>query len=386
MAIKIWTKDFAAILPDIFQKKSAFLRAFGGNIQTITGAEATENYLELKTSDTDVVIQSYNTGADVAFGAGTGSTNRFGERKEVKSVDAQVKFDDPLAIHEGIDKFTVNDLPEQVLAERLALHGVAWAERYDAVMSETISDNADLILLEPITEVGIVSMFNTAHKTFVNNGVSTSIPWVAYVNTDVYNILVDSQLASLLKAADVNVSQQTLYHFKGFIIQEVPDAKFQVPDVIYFVADNVGVAGVGIEVARTLDSEDFAGVALQAAGKLGKYIPEKNKKAIIKASKIVQGLQFGVFGALGLPLSGVKITIGDEVKYTDVNGMTAFATKTGTITWTISKNGWEFTPDGDTATVLEDVVSIVPVVATAITTTIESSSEDTSEDDTPENT
>ena len=50
-----------------------------------------------------------------------------------------------------------------------------------------------------------------------------------------------------------------------------------------FAADNVGVAGIGIQVARALESEDFAGVALQAAAKRAKYIPEKNNKAILKA-------------------------------------------------------------------------------------------------------
>jgi hypothetical protein len=33
-----------------------------------------------------------------------------------------------------------------------------------------------------------------------------------------------------------------------------------------------------------MDSEDFAGTALQAAAKYGKYIPENNKKAILKAT------------------------------------------------------------------------------------------------------
>ncbi|RXS49830.1 capsid protein, partial [Lactococcus lactis] len=51
----------------------------------------------------------------------------------------------------------------------------------------------------------------------------------------------------------------------------------------YFAADNVGVAGVGIQVTRAMDSEDFAGTALQAAAKYGKYLPDKNKKAILKA-------------------------------------------------------------------------------------------------------
>ena len=41
--------------------------------------------------------------------------------------------------------------------------------------------------------------------------------------------------------------------------------------------------GIGIELTRVLDSEDFNGVALQGAGKYGKYIPTKNQKAILKA-------------------------------------------------------------------------------------------------------
>ena len=281
MAIKIWTSDFAQMLPDIFENRTVFLRSFGG-LQTLTGVEADSNFLSLKVSDTDVVIQNYSLDKDVGFGEGTGSTSRFGERKEVKSVDVQVPFETPLAIHEGIDRFSVNDIPEQVVAERLALHAVAWAERYDNVMSAALSAAASTTLVEDLTDAGIVKMFADAHKAFVNNGVSNSIPWVAYVNTDVYDILVDSGLATSAKSADVNISQQTLYHFKGFTLVEVPDTKFQEKDVAYFAADNIGVAGVGIEIARTLDSEDFAGVALQAAGKLGKYIPDKNKNAILK--------------------------------------------------------------------------------------------------------
>lgn len=282
MAMKIWTTQFAQMLPDLFESRTVFMRAFG-DLQTLTGVEADSNFLELKISDTDVVIQAYSTDPDVGFGEGTGSTSRFGARKEVKSVDVQVPFDTPLAIHEGIDRFTVNDIPEQVVAERLALHAVAWAEKYDGVMSEQISASASDTLVEAMSEAGITAIFAAAHKHFVNEHVSTAIPWVAYVNPDVYDILVDSGLATSAKNADVNISQQTLYHFKGFILNEVPDVKFQTKDVAYFVADNVGVAGVGIEIARTLDSEDFAGVALQAAGKLGKYIPAKNHKAILKA-------------------------------------------------------------------------------------------------------
>lgn len=284
MAIKLYTKNYAGMLQNIFVSKSAFLRAFGGNIQTIQGAEADSNFLNLKISDTDVVIQDYNTGENVGFGTGTGNTNRFGPRKEVKSVDLQVPFDTPLAIHEGIDSYTVNDIPEQVVAERLALHAVAWAENYDAVMSAELSTAASETLTGDLTGEGVTNLFAEARKIFVNNKVSNSVAWVAYVNADVYNFLVDTGLATTDKNSSVNIDEQTMYKFKGFVLVELPDDKFQEGEQVYFVADGVGVAGLGIPVARTMDSEDFAGVALQGAGKLGKYIPVKNKKAILKAT------------------------------------------------------------------------------------------------------
>lgn len=226
MAIKLYTKQYAGMLQDIFESKSAFLRAFGGEIQTIEGAEADSNFLNLKISDTDVVIQAYNTGENVGFGEGTGSTSRFGLRKEVKSVDLQVPFDTPLAIHEGIDSYTVNDIPEQVIAERLALHAVAWAENYDAVMSAELSANADETLTGELTEEGVTKLFADARKKFVNNKVSNSVAWVAYVNADIYNFLIDSKLATTDKNSSANIDEQSMYKFKGFILVELPDDKF----------------------------------------------------------------------------------------------------------------------------------------------------------------
>ena len=284
MAIKLYTKQYAGQLPDIFEKRARFMRVFGGQLQTIQGAEADSDYLNIKISDTDVVIQDYNTNENVAFGTGTGSSNRFGPRKEIKSTDLQVPFDTPLSIHEGIDRFTVNDIPEQVVAERLALHAVAWAERADTTFSEEISKNAHLALTGELTEAGVTKVFNDARKAFVQNKVSQTVNKVAYVTSDVYNLLVDSELAKTDKNSSVNVDNGTLYRFKGFDLEEVEDDKFQGDENVYFVADNVGQASVGIPVTRVIDSEDFAGTAIQGARKLGKYIPEKNKKAIVKAS------------------------------------------------------------------------------------------------------
>lgn len=284
MAIKYYTKQYAGILPNLFAKKAAFLRAFGGTLQVKDGISQKDTFMEMKTTDTDVVIQEYSTDANVGFGTGTGSTSRFGERKEVKSVDVEVGYEAPLAINEGIDDFTVNDMPSQIVAERLALHGVAWAQHVDGMLGKAISDNASETLTGDLTEAGITKLFAQAHKIFVNNGVSENVAHVAYVTADVLNFLIDSELAKTVKNSSVNIDEQTLYKFKGFILVELPDAKFQTGENAYFVADNVGVAGVGIQVARTMDSEDFAGTALQAAAKYGKYIPEANKKAILKAT------------------------------------------------------------------------------------------------------
>ena len=286
MAMKIYTQQYAGMLPNIFEAKSAYLRAFGGSIQTIIGAEADEDYLKLKISDTDVVIQNYSTDANVGFGTGTGNSNRFGPRKEVKSIDMQVPFDAPLSIHEGIDRYTVNDIPEQVVAERLALHAVAWAERYDSIMKTVISEQASETLTGALSEAGVTKLFADARKAFVNNKVSNSIAWVAYVTADVYNFLIDSELAKTDKKSSVNIDNQTMYKFKGFELVELPDDKFVETENAYFVADGVGQAGVAIPVTRTFESEDFAGVALQGAGKLGKFIPEKNEKAILKAELV----------------------------------------------------------------------------------------------------
>ena len=283
MAIKLYTKQYAGILPNLFEKKAKFLRAFGGTIQIKDGISQKDKFLELKTSDTDVVIQEYSTDENVAFGTGTGNSSRFGPRKEVKSVDTNVPYEAPLSINEGLDDFTVNDIPDQVVAERLALHGVAWAQYVDNLLGKALSDNASETLTGELTEAGVTKLFADAHKKFVNNDVSENIEHVAYVDTNVYDFLVDNKLATTAKNSTTNIDDQKIYRFKGFFLEELPDTKFQTGENAIFAADNVGVAGVGIQVARAMDSEDFAGTALQAAAKYGKYIPSNNKKAILKA-------------------------------------------------------------------------------------------------------
>ena len=283
MAIKVYTKEYAGLLANIFEVKQNFLRTFGGALQVKDGITNKDTFIDLKVSDTDVVIQKYDTGENVAFGTGTGNSSRFGVKKEIKSVDVQVNYEEPLAIHEGVDNFTVNDNADQVIEERAALHAEAWVEQINGMLSKALSDNASKTLTGNLTEDDVVKTFNEASKIFVNNKVARDVQRVAYVTADVYNLIVDSKIATTSKNATVDIDNQEYLKFKGFILVELADEYFQKGENIIFAADNVGVAGVGIEVYRMLDSEDFNGVVIQSAAKYGKYIPEKNKKAILKA-------------------------------------------------------------------------------------------------------
>lgn len=284
MAIKEYTKQYVGMFPNIFSKKARFLAAFGGTIQVVDGVTDSTKFMDLKISnDVDAVLQEYQTGENVAFGTGTGSTNRFGERKEIKSVNKQVDFDSPLAIHEGVDNFTVNDVPDQVIAERQAKHAEAWTEKFSQIASKALSDNASETFTGPMTEDGVTKIFNDARKKLINNNVSKDIAWRAYVTADVYNLLVDSKLATTAKKSSANIDDNEIYKFKGFILEEYPDAYFQTGEHIVFAADGVGQLGLGVQTSRALDATDFVGIVMQAAGKTAKYIPEKNAKAILKA-------------------------------------------------------------------------------------------------------
>ncbi|MFL8888688.1 capsid protein [Helcococcus kunzii] len=283
MAVKIYTKQYAGMLPDVFAKKQHFLRTFGGTVQVVDGITNKENFMDLKVSDTDVVIQKYSTDANVGFGTGTGKSSRFGERKEIKSIDEQVKYDEPLTIHEGIDDVTVNDNADQVISERAGLHAEAWVEEFNGIMGKALSDNASETLEGELTEKSITKVFAEAHKKFVNNKVSKDITWIAYCNADVYDFLVDNKLATSSKNSSANIDNQEIRKFKGFVLEELADDYFEEGEQVYFAADNIGVVGLGIQVYRLMDAEDFAGVLIQSLAKPAKYIPEKNKKAVLKA-------------------------------------------------------------------------------------------------------
>src|SRR5690625_5354581 len=84
------------------------------------------------------------------------------------------------------------------------------------------------------------------------------------------------------KHSSANIDDNTIVKFKGFEIQELPEDAFQEGEVIYAYVKNVGKACTGINTARTIESEDFDGVALQGAGKAGEFNLDNKKVAVVK--------------------------------------------------------------------------------------------------------
>lgn len=283
MSTKIYTKNYMAMLAKITESRSRFLRSFGGKIQIYDGVADSDTMLHLKVNNTKAVIKKYDKGENVGFGTGTGSTNRFGQRLEIKSIDLTVPYEAPIAIHEGIDNVTVNDVPDKVVAERLEENALAQTEYINELLAKALSDNASETLTGKMTEEGVTKTFAAARKKFVNNKISKSIAWVAYVTSDVYDFLIDSKLATTAKNSSANIDEQSLYKFKGFVLEETPDEYFQEGEQVMFAVDGVGIAGVGLQIVRTIDADDFYGVAIQGAGKYGKYIADENKVGILKA-------------------------------------------------------------------------------------------------------
>ena len=101
--------------------------------------------------------------------------------------------------------------------------------------------------------------------------------WLNYTNA-----IVDHKLTTTSKGSVANIDENGVVKFKGFLIEEVPDDLFQTGEVAYVYIDGVGKAFTGINTARTIESEDFDGVALQGAGKAGEFILPDNKKAVCK--------------------------------------------------------------------------------------------------------
>lgn len=283
-SVRTYQQEFKNLLQAVFKKQSYFADFFGGGIEALDGVQHNETAFYVKTSDIPVVFgDAYSKDAATAFGAGTSNSSRFGERTEIIYTDTPVPYSWEWVFHEGIDRHTVNNNFEVAVADRLDLQAQAKTQKFNAQHSKFIAESAGKSMtLAEYTDAAVLALFNELSKYFIN--IHAVGEKVAKVNADLYNAIVDHPLTTTGKGSAANIDANGIVKFKGFIIEEIPDDVMQENCVAYAYIRGVAKAFTGINTARTVESEDFDGVALQGAGKAGEYIPADNKKAVVKVT------------------------------------------------------------------------------------------------------
>lgn len=283
-SVRIYQKEFKGLLQAVFKKQAYFADFFGGGLEALDGVQHNETAFYVKTSDIPVVFgDAYIKDADTAFGAGTANKSRFGERTEIIYVDTPVNYSWGWNFHEGIDRHTVNNNFDVAVADRLDLQAQAKTQLFNAKHSKFIAESAGKsVALAGYTDDAVLDLFNELSKYFIN--IHAIGEKVVKVNADLYNAIVDHPMATTAKASGANIDNNTILRFKGFVIEEVPDDVMYDGAIAYAYIRGVAKAFTGINTARSIESEDFDGVALQGAGKAGEYIPVDNKKAVVKVT------------------------------------------------------------------------------------------------------
>ncbi|USJ85311.1 phage capsid protein [Lactiplantibacillus pentosus] len=276
LAARTYTKQFAQLMQTVFGAQAVFGPTFG-QLQALDGIQNNATAFSVKTNDVPVVVGEYNTDKDTAMGTGTGKSTRFGERTEIIYTDTDVPFEFNWAIHEGLDRFTVNNDLNAAVADRLDLQAQAKVRMFNNALGKKLADlSTDLGAIDDVN-----TMFEKASATYTN--MEVVVPIRAYVTADVYNAIIDHNLVTSTKGSAVNIDENGIVRFRDIIVTKVPE-KYMQGKAIMFAPDNIGRAFTGIVTTRTIESEDFDGVALQGAGKAGSFILDDNKVAILSAT------------------------------------------------------------------------------------------------------
>ncbi|MCS8622419.1 phage capsid protein [Lactiplantibacillus plantarum] len=276
LAARTYTKQFAQLMQTVFGVQAVFGPTFG-QLQALDGIQNNATAFSVKTNDVPVVVGEYNTDKDTAMGTGTGKSTRFGERTEIIYADTDVPFEFNWAIHEGLDRFTVNNDLNAAVADRLDLQAQAKVRMFNNALGKKLADvSTDLGAVDDVN-----TMFEKASAKYTN--LEVVVPVRAYVTADVYNAIIDHNLVASTKGSAVNIDENGIVRFRDIIVTKVPE-KYMQGKAIMFVPDNIGRAFTGIVTTRTIESEDFDGVALQGAGKAGSFILDDNKVAILSAT------------------------------------------------------------------------------------------------------
>lgn len=279
----VYTKQFKELLKAVFNKKSYFTDFFAGGLEAIDGVSEADEAFTIKSCDTAVVTGTYSTTSTDAMSTGTAKSSRFGTMTEIKYATTKAEYTWNWAFHEGIDRFTVNYPEDEAVADRLNLIAQAKVAQFNKKHGKFISDNAGATITTSATALAaadVKSIFNELSKKF--NNLETIGTRHAKVNSDLYNLLVDDALSVTSKNSSVNIDENGIVKFKGFVIEEVPDDLFQTGEVAYAYIEGVAKAYTGINTIRTVEAIDFDGLQIQGAGKAGEYIPTDNKAAVIK--------------------------------------------------------------------------------------------------------
>lgn len=286
LPVRQYQKEFKKLLQAVFKKHSYFADFFGGGIEALDGVQHNKTAFSVKTSDIPVVVgAAYSKDANTAFGTGTGKSSRFGERTEIIYADTDVEYSWGWVFHEGIDKNTVNNDFDTAVADRLELQAQAKTQTFNAKHGAFISASAGHTEeLAGYTADAVLALFNNLSKYYTDIEAVGELK--AKVTADLYNAIVDHPLMTSAKGSSANIDTNGVARFKDFVIEKVPASMFAENECCYTYIAGVGKAFTGINTARTINSEDFDGVALQGEGKAGEYILPANKKAVCKVTVI----------------------------------------------------------------------------------------------------
>ncbi|WP_423492919.1 phage capsid protein [Lacticaseibacillus paracasei] len=276
LPVRLYQKEFIGLMQTVFGVQSTFTPTFG-DLQALDGIQNNAIAFSVKANDVPVAVGTYKTDPNVAFGTGTSNSNRFGPMQEIIYGDIDVPYSFGWSFNEGIDQLTVNNDLKSAVADRLNLQAQAKTRLFNSKLGAYLvaSAAADLGAVEDVNKV-----FEAASERYTD--LEVVVPVRAYVTAEVYNAIIDHQLVTSAKGSAVNIDENGIVRFRDIVVTKTP-ARYMAGKSIIFAPDNVGRAFTGINVVRTIQSENFAGVALQGAGKAGQWISDDNRQAIFTA-------------------------------------------------------------------------------------------------------
>ncbi|WP_350345770.1 phage capsid protein [Lacticaseibacillus paracasei] len=276
LPVRAYQKQFIGLMQTVFGVQSTFTPTFGA-LQALDGIQNNAIAFSVKANDVPVAVGSYNPNPNVAFGTGTSNSNRFGPMQEIIYSDIDVPYSFGWSFNEGIDQLTVNTDLDSAVADRLNLQAQAKTRLFNSNLGAYLvaSAAADLGAVDDVNKV-----FEAASERYTD--LEVVVPVRAYVTAEVYNAIIDHALVTNAKGSAVNIDENGIVRFRDIIVTKTP-ARYMAGKSIIFAPDNIGRAFTGINVVRTIQSENFAGVALQGAGKAGQWISDDNRQAIFTA-------------------------------------------------------------------------------------------------------